>query len=100
MRERGFQQAVPTRKAPLSMNHQTKPKLKNSKTQISEFMSFGLFRPLNRKKPFLISHDFGIPGSWSQCAVVKSWRLSMNRREGARHSCRFITRIPSDVEAA
>ena len=53
----------------LSKDHQAKPKFKNSRTQISEFMSFGLHR-------------------------------SINRREGARHSCRFITRLPSDVEAA
>ena len=68
---------------PLSMNHQAKPKLKNSKTQISEFMSFGLLRPLNRKKPFLISHDFGISGSWFQCASDGwKWRLPTNRKVG------------------
>ena len=67
----------PTRS--LSMNHQAKPKLKNSKTQISEFMSFGLLRPLNRKKPYLISHDLGISGSWSLC-TSDGWRsrLPMN----------------------
>ena len=61
------------------MNHQAKPKLKNSKTQIPEFMSFGLLRPLNRKKPYLISHDLGISGSWSLC-TSDGWRsrLSMN----------------------
>ena len=65
------------------MNHQAKPKLKNSKTQIYEFMSFGLLHPLNRKKPFLISHDFGISSSWSQCASDGwRWRLSMNRKVG------------------
>ena len=67
----------------LSMDHQVKPKLKNSKTLISEFMSFGLLRPLNRKKPFLISHDFGISGSWSQCASNGwRWRLPMNLKVG------------------
>ena len=39
------------------MNHPSKPKLINSKTQIFEFMSFGLPRPLNRKMSCLISHD-------------------------------------------
>ena len=74
----------------LSMNHQAKPKLKNSKTQISEFMSFGLLRPLNRKKPFLISRDFGFSGSWSQCASDGwRWRLSTNRTLERRSPARL-----------
>ena len=35
------------------MNHQAKPKLKNSKTQISEFMSFGLLRPPEQEEALL-----------------------------------------------
>ena len=67
----------------LSMNCPAKPKLKNSKTLISEFMSFGLSCRRNRKMPFLISHDLGISGSWSQCASDGwRWMLPMNREAG------------------
>ena len=51
----------------LSRNHREKPKLKNSKTQISEFMSFGLPRHMSRKMPFLVSDDKDLSGFFDVC---------------------------------
>ena len=69
----------------LSMNHQAKPKLN---TQISEFTSFGLPRPMHRQMPFLISR-FMTPMS------IHSWRLKlyMNLRQKREQAPRTLNAV-------